>query len=262
VRFTFISALGAEQETALRALVGKSARRSPAATDALAFAGNPTDDALIDLLAAARAVIIPSLHEGFSLPVVEALEQGTPVLLSRIPAHEQLLPEGPWFFDPLDVGSLMDAVDRCIRDGESWAPQQAKALAKRYSAETLSEQVRRALQLSLEHRAAPARRPPVSGAVAAPSARAVDGGSAHGADASAARRERLVSRDASFMLAKLAAPPRAVGPRSQPPVEVHFSKAEHDSLVGLFHRSRTWRAGRIIAAPYRAVRYLLTVPRP
>ena len=54
----------------------------------------------------AEAVIVPSLHEGFSLSVVESLERGTPVVLSAISTHEELLGSGVWNFsakDPIDA---------------------------------------------------------------------------------------------------------------------------------------------------------------
>jgi len=65
------------------------------------------DDASFDsIISHAEVVIVPSLHEGFSLPVIEALTRSTPVIVSDIPAHRELLDEGRWFFDPVDPESL------------------------------------------------------------------------------------------------------------------------------------------------------------
>ncbi len=42
------------------------------------------------LLKEAKALIFPSLYEGFGLPIIEALSKGTPVLCSDIPAHQEV----------------------------------------------------------------------------------------------------------------------------------------------------------------------------
>jgi glycosyltransferase involved in cell wall biosynthesis len=49
------------------------------------------DDAeLARWYAGARAVVIPSLHEGFGLPVLEAMQFGVPVVASDIPAFREI----------------------------------------------------------------------------------------------------------------------------------------------------------------------------
>lgn len=52
--------------------------------------GGLSDNQIASLLAGARALLCPSFAEGFSLPVVEALASGTPVIASDIDAHREV----------------------------------------------------------------------------------------------------------------------------------------------------------------------------
>jgi glycosyltransferase involved in cell wall biosynthesis len=63
-----------------------------------------SDSELADLLASAEIACIPSLYEGFSLPAVEAMASGTPIVASRAGA----LPEGECarLVRPADVDEL------------------------------------------------------------------------------------------------------------------------------------------------------------
>ncbi len=49
-----------------------------------------SDQQLWQLMAGARAVLVPSFAEGFSLPVAEALALGVPVIASDLPAHREI----------------------------------------------------------------------------------------------------------------------------------------------------------------------------
>ena len=53
-------------------------------------ATNVTDDELAWLYGHALAVLVPSRHEGYGLPVVEALAFGTPVVASDLPALREV----------------------------------------------------------------------------------------------------------------------------------------------------------------------------
>ena len=48
------------------------------------------DDVLTDLYAGAAAVAVPSMHEGYGLPVLEAMAAGVPVVASDIPAVREI----------------------------------------------------------------------------------------------------------------------------------------------------------------------------
>ena len=52
-----------------------------------------TDNELADLLASAEVACIPSLYEGFSLPAVEAMASGTPIVASRAGALPEVVGE-------------------------------------------------------------------------------------------------------------------------------------------------------------------------
>jgi alpha-1,3-rhamnosyl/mannosyltransferase len=56
----------------------------------LTLAGEVPEERLAELYSGAVAMVYPSLYEGFGLPVVEAMQCGTPVVLSRDPALREV----------------------------------------------------------------------------------------------------------------------------------------------------------------------------
>lgn len=70
------------------------------------------------LLCGAKAFAFPSLHEGFGLPVLEAMACGTPVVTSATSALPELAGDAALLVDPLDVGSIARALHRIIDDDE------------------------------------------------------------------------------------------------------------------------------------------------
>ncbi len=74
--------------------------------------GHVDDAALARLYAEALCVVSPSRAEGFSLPVVEAMAAGAPVLASRIPVHQELISDTALLFDAEDDAALAALLDR------------------------------------------------------------------------------------------------------------------------------------------------------
>jgi glycosyltransferase involved in cell wall biosynthesis len=64
--------------------------------------GKSDDRELAGLIAGARALLMPSLAEGFGLPVAEALELGTPVIASHLPVFREFADDIPTYVDRLD----------------------------------------------------------------------------------------------------------------------------------------------------------------
>ena len=76
------------------------------------------DQDLVAVMAEARAVVVPSLAEGFGLPVVEAQALGTPVVCSDRGALPEVAGGAALVVDPADAGALAEAIRRAATDEE------------------------------------------------------------------------------------------------------------------------------------------------
>src|SRR5438552_4454962 len=84
------------------------------------------DELLPHIYGAADLLIMPSLIEGFGLPVVEAMACGAPVVCSRASALPEVAGDAAHFFDPQDSADLAQAVERVLGD-----PARRETLRKR-----------------------------------------------------------------------------------------------------------------------------------
>ena len=80
------------------------------------FPGYVETNDLPALMSAATAFVLPSLYEGFSLPVLEAMSYGTPVICSNVSALPEVVGDAAWLVDPLNVGELAEAMRRVASD--------------------------------------------------------------------------------------------------------------------------------------------------
>lgn len=71
-----------------------------------------SDGAVAALLAGARALLFPSLAEGFGLPPVEAAALGTPVVCGDLAICREVLGDVPIYADPGDVYAWRNVVER------------------------------------------------------------------------------------------------------------------------------------------------------
>ncbi|MGQ0796943.1 MAG: glycosyltransferase family 4 protein [Methanobacteriota archaeon] len=74
------------------------------------------DETLAAYYRGARALLFPSLVEGFGIPVLEALACGTPVAASSIPVLHELAGDAFVQFDPLDPSGIAEALQRATFD--------------------------------------------------------------------------------------------------------------------------------------------------
>lgn len=76
----------------------------------------PDDARLAGLLAGARALLYPSLGEGFGLPVLEGMAHGIPVVTSAGTACADVAEGCALLVDPYDVEAMADAFRRVVED--------------------------------------------------------------------------------------------------------------------------------------------------
>jgi alpha-1,2-rhamnosyltransferase len=72
----------------------------------VAYFADLTDEELRFAYRRARAFVFPSLAEGYGLPIVEAIANGTPVFASDIPVHREVGGDACVFFSPRDPADL------------------------------------------------------------------------------------------------------------------------------------------------------------
>jgi glycosyltransferase involved in cell wall biosynthesis len=82
------------------------------------------------LMAASALLVLPSLEEGFGLPVAEAMAAGLPVVCSRGSALEEIAGDAATLVDPLDAGSIAGGLERVLDDPAYAEGQRQKGLAR------------------------------------------------------------------------------------------------------------------------------------
>ena len=78
----------------------------------------------------ALVVPLPSLHEGYGLPLLEALQNHCPVVCADIPAFRELLEgqdDSTLFFDPHDPSSIANAISSTVARRDEFQDRQREA---------------------------------------------------------------------------------------------------------------------------------------
>jgi glycosyltransferase involved in cell wall biosynthesis len=104
------------------------------------------------LFAGARALVLPSLEEGFGLPVLEALALGIPVVVSNRGALPELVGDAGFIVDPEDVAAIATALERVSTDRESAAAMGRRGIerSRAYDWHQTARSLRQVFQDALE----------------------------------------------------------------------------------------------------------------
>jgi len=95
----------------------------------LVFHRGASDEAYRALLRRATALVTASRDEGFGIPLIEAMQEGTPVIASEIPIFREIAGDAAIFADPDDPSAFARAV-RALEDESEWRRRSEAARSK------------------------------------------------------------------------------------------------------------------------------------
>jgi glycosyltransferase involved in cell wall biosynthesis len=82
------------------------------------LAGMLDDSDLALIIKGASLAVVPSLYEGFSLPMVEAMACGVPTIVSNTSCLPEISGEALAYFDPLSVEGIAACMHAVLRDSD------------------------------------------------------------------------------------------------------------------------------------------------
>lgn len=84
--------------------------------DQVKFLGFVPDEDMNRLYSGALVLLMPSLYEGFAMPVLEAMSSGTPVVMTEACGVASLVREAALYVKPEDIDGWVEAMESFTRD--------------------------------------------------------------------------------------------------------------------------------------------------
>lgn len=91
---------------------------------------NVDDSTLFEYYTKARLFVMPSLMEGFGLPVLEAMNLSCPVVSSNSRALKEIGSDGCLYFDPFNVNDMADKISKVLEGKVDLKDQIRKAQSR------------------------------------------------------------------------------------------------------------------------------------
>ncbi len=107
-----------------------AARRAGLRPDDLVLTGYVSDSDLIALYRTTELFVYPSIHEGFGLPVLEAMSCGAPVIGSNRTSVPEIIGREDALFDPTSIPAITEAIAHALTDDAFRAVLSADGLAQ------------------------------------------------------------------------------------------------------------------------------------
>lgn len=105
-------------------------RSASSSADRVHFTGYVTERQLAACYQRSTVFVLPSLYEGFGLPVLEAMAHGVPVACSNVGGIPEVCGDAGVMFDPRSVDSIVEAIQRILDDASFRESLMAAGLAR------------------------------------------------------------------------------------------------------------------------------------
>jgi glycosyltransferase involved in cell wall biosynthesis len=121
-----VAKLRVEREDAHLVVIGKKKEKSriPAVLDRLGlehvveFVSGVPQARIVELYASSEVAVVPSLYEGFSLPAIEAMSCGVPLVATTGGALPEVVGDAALTVPPNDPSALAQAIGQMLGDAE------------------------------------------------------------------------------------------------------------------------------------------------
>ena len=119
-----------------------SLARKYGVTSSVVFEGYIDQDSLVTLYRQSLLFALPSLSEGFGIPIIEAMASGTPIACSATTSLPEILGDCGWYFDPRSPQLMAETMAIALSDDQQRDKHVQAALlrAQQYSQASVARQ--------------------------------------------------------------------------------------------------------------------------
>ena len=115
-------------------------------TDRVKFLDFMPEVALAALYENALCFALPSLYEGFGLPVLEAMARGVPVVVSSVSSLPEIAGKAGIYVDPDDVGSIQKGLETALSEKNDTRIAEGLSQVKKFSWENAARKTLEVLE--------------------------------------------------------------------------------------------------------------------
>lgn len=113
------------------------------------FSGPLSNEQLAEYYRGAHAFLLPSLYEGFGIPLIEAMASGIPTLTSNVTSLPEVAGNASILIDPYSIDSLVDGLEKITLDNDLRKNLIKKGFEqiKKFSWDITAEKVQKVLEI-------------------------------------------------------------------------------------------------------------------